>query len=163
MTVLLCHLLCAQSAGLVDPTNAAWDSSRKPLVAHFVLKSNGASYFVVNNHFTSKGGSQQLGGPIQPPANGGEDKRVQQAKLVRDFVVSLLCRNFDANVVVLGDFNEFDGFPALQVRSSQVDSLLLGWCLVCWVFSTMMRWIWRRCMQPVFLFQNTGHICICCS
>jgi predicted extracellular nuclease len=103
--------------GRLDPTNAAFTRSRKPLAAHFKLKS-GAQFFVINVHFTSKGGSQQLGGPIQPPANGGEDSRLAQAAVVNNFVSNIFCARPQANVIVLGDFNEFTALPPLQVRLS---------------------------------------------
>jgi uncharacterized protein len=96
--------------------SAAFKTSRKPLAAHFKLKGTGASYFVCNVHFGSKGGSDPLFGPKQPPANGGEAKRTQQATVVRNFAEGLLCADPAAAVVVLGDMNEFTENPPLQVR-----------------------------------------------
>jgi predicted extracellular nuclease len=40
------------SPGLIDPTNSAFTSSRKPLVGEF--KFGGNTVFVVGNHFNSK-------------------------------------------------------------------------------------------------------------
>lgn len=104
-------------AGRVEPNNSGFDNSRKPLAAHFIEVASGTAFFVVNVHFASKGGSDQLMGPVQPPANGGEDDRIAQAQAIQDFVRALLCADDGALVAVLGDFNEFDAFPPLQVTT----------------------------------------------
>ncbi|MDX2211883.1 MAG: DUF3616 domain-containing protein [Oculatellaceae cyanobacterium bins.114] len=94
------------SPGLIDPTNSAFNASRKPLVGEFLF--NGQTVFVVGNHFNSKGGDQSLFGPNQPPTLNSEVQRNQQATLVRDFVRSILAINPNANVVVAGDLNDFE-------------------------------------------------------
>jgi predicted extracellular nuclease len=83
----------------------AFADSRKPLVAHFLF--NRASMFVVANHFNSKGGDQGLFGPSQPPTLISEAQRRQQASIVRNFADQLLAEDARANVVVLGDLNDF--------------------------------------------------------
>ena len=50
------------SPGRIDPTNPAFNSSRKPLVGEFLF--NGQQVFVIANHFNSKGGDQPLFGPV---------------------------------------------------------------------------------------------------
>ena len=47
---------------------------------------NGEDVTVVNNHFTSKGGSAPLFGSDQPPLNAGEVSRAAQAQAVNNFV-----------------------------------------------------------------------------
>jgi uncharacterized repeat protein (TIGR01451 family) len=93
------------SPGRVDPTNTAFDDSRKPLAGEFLF--NGAKLFVVGNHFNSKGGDSPLFGRVQPPVLGSEVQRVQQAEVVNGFVDEILALDPDANVVVLGDLNDF--------------------------------------------------------
>lgn len=83
----------------------AFSASRKPLVGEFLYQ--GQRLFVVANHFNSKGGDQPLFGRYQPPALSSEAKRVQQAQNVHDFVESILTLNAQANVIVLGDLNDF--------------------------------------------------------
>lgn len=80
--------------------------ARLPLVATFA--AGGEEVTVVNNHFTSKGGSTPLLGAVQPPINGGEPQRVEQALAVNDFVADLLAEDRRANIVVAGDLNEFE-------------------------------------------------------
>ncbi len=95
----------SSSPGRIDPTNAAFTSSRKPLAGEF--RFNGHTVFVIANHFNSKGGDAPLFGHLQPPTLVSEAQRTQQATIVRDFVDDLLAADADANVVVLGDLNDF--------------------------------------------------------
>ncbi|WP_243763174.1 endonuclease/exonuclease/phosphatase family protein [Allobranchiibius sp. CTAmp26] len=94
------------SPGRIDPGNAAWTDSRKPLVGEF--RWHGAPVFVIANHFNSKGGDDPLMGRWQQPVRSSENQRHQQATVVRGFVDSLLSANKKANVVVLGDLNDFE-------------------------------------------------------
>jgi uncharacterized protein len=94
------------SPGRIDPANTAWTASRKPLVGEF--RWRGLPLFVIANHFTSKSGDDPLFGHRQPPVAGSEEQRHQQATEVRAFVDQILAVQRDANVVVLGDINDFD-------------------------------------------------------
>ncbi|MDX2228739.1 MAG: cadherin-like domain-containing protein [Leptolyngbyaceae cyanobacterium bins.349] len=94
------------SPGLIDPTNPAFNASRKPLVGEFVF--NGQTVYVIGNHFNSKGSDQPLFGPNQPPTLNSEAQRNQQATLVRNFVQSILAIDPNANVIVAGDLNDFE-------------------------------------------------------
>ncbi len=91
----------------------AFAASRRPLAASFRFRGN--TLHLVNNHFASKGGSTPLFGAVQPPVNGGEDQRRAQAALVNAYVDTLLSADPDANVVVLGDLNEFQFLPPLRI------------------------------------------------
>ncbi|WP_442819089.1 endonuclease/exonuclease/phosphatase family protein [Streptomyces sp. NBC_01235] len=96
----------SSSPGRIDPTNDAWDNSRKPLVGEFVF--HGETVFVIANHFTSKGGDQSLHGRYQPPARSSETQRQAQAAEVNSFVKSLLAADKNAKTVVLGDLNDYE-------------------------------------------------------
>ena len=54
------------SPGRIDPTNAVWNASRKPLVGEFEF--NGQDVFVIANHFDAKLGDQSQDGRFQFPA-----------------------------------------------------------------------------------------------
>jgi predicted extracellular nuclease len=95
-----------------NPDNPFFDS-RPPLVATFSF--NGEDVTVVDNHFTSKGGSAVLLGSDQPPFDAGEVQRAAQAQAVNTFVDSLLVSDPGANVVVAGDLNEFQFEEPMQV------------------------------------------------
>ncbi|MFI5755571.1 lamin tail domain-containing protein [Streptomyces sp. NPDC051569] len=97
------------SPGRINPTSTAWKSSRKPLVGEFTF--HGEPYFVIGNHFNSKGGDQPIYGRFQPPVLSSEIQRLAQAKEVNTFVASLLAKDKKAKVVVLGDLNDY-GFSA---------------------------------------------------
>jgi uncharacterized protein len=94
------------SPGRIDPLNAAFTNSRKPLAAEFRFESE--KLFVVVNHFNSKGGDDPLFGRFQPPIRVTEPQRHEQARIVNSFVAQILTRHRKANVVVLGDINDFE-------------------------------------------------------
>ncbi|MEH2439326.1 CARDB domain-containing protein [Nostoc sp.] len=111
------------SPGLIDPTNSAFTSSRKPLVGQFTF--NGKTVYVIGNHFNSKGGDQPLYGPNQPPTLSSEVQRQQQATLVKNFVQNILAIDPNANIVVAGDLNDFEfSNPVSTVESAGLTSLI---------------------------------------
>ncbi|WP_429845170.1 chitobiase/beta-hexosaminidase C-terminal domain-containing protein [Brevibacillus sp. FIR094] len=91
--------------GRVDPTNDAFASSRKPLAAEFVFQ--GEPVIVIANHFNSKGGDQALFGKDQPPQLVSEVQRMKIARVLNSFVKEIHAAEAKANVVVLGDLNDF--------------------------------------------------------
>ncbi|MDA2807894.1 endonuclease/exonuclease/phosphatase family protein [Nocardiopsis suaedae] len=93
------------SPGRIAPKDAAWENSRKPLVGEFSFE--GRPVFVVTDHFASKGGDEALHGTAQPPERSSEVQRHAQAELVRGFVDDLQAADPDANVLVVGDLNDF--------------------------------------------------------
>jgi uncharacterized protein len=106
------------SPGRIDPGNSAFNASRKPLAGE--LSFNGRHLFVIANHFNSKGGDQPLFGRFQPPTRITEAQRHQQAQVVHDFVASLEAADPDANVVLLGDLNDFEFSDALTTLRAGV-------------------------------------------
>ena len=70
---------------------------------------------MVANHFNSKGGDDPLFGHRQPPQFPSETQRHKQATIVNDFVADLEAANPRANVVVLGDLNDFDFSRTLDI------------------------------------------------
>jgi endonuclease/exonuclease/phosphatase family metal-dependent hydrolase len=106
------------SPGRIDPTNPAWNGSRKPLAAEFKIRNR--KFFVIANHFNSKGGDQPLFGRFQPPTRSSEVQRHQQAQVVNDFVDQILAVDPNANVVALGDFNDFEFSSALRTLEGDV-------------------------------------------
>jgi predicted extracellular nuclease len=94
------------SPGRVDPANSAWENSRKPLAGEFTFR--GRTVFVIANHFGSKGGDEGLTSHHQPPNRSSEAKRLLQAQSVNAFVKDILKADRRADVVVLGDINDFE-------------------------------------------------------
>jgi uncharacterized protein len=94
------------SPGRIDPASPAWNSSRKPLAGEFTFR--GERVIVIANHFSSKSGDEPLMGRWQPPRRSSETQRHAQAAEVNDFVAGILDVQKDANVVVVGDFNDFE-------------------------------------------------------
>jgi predicted extracellular nuclease len=104
------------SPGRIDPGSGAWASSRKPLVGEFTFR--GRPVFVVANHFVAKLGDQPDEGRYQPPARSSETQRIQQAQEVRDFVGDIERIDRGADVVVVGDLNDYQFSTTVHVLTS---------------------------------------------
>ena len=103
-------------AGNTDQQNSAnnpFFDSRPPLAATFEF--NGEEVTIINNHFTSKGGSGALYGSDASPIAQGEVQRAAQAQAVNSFVDDILATDADARVVVAGDLNDFEFEEPLAV------------------------------------------------
>lgn len=111
-----------------NPDNPFFDS-RLPLAANFQF--NGQTVTVVDNHFSSKGGSAPILGVEQPfedrqedpTVNGSLEQRRAQAEAVNNFVEGILTDNPDANVVVEGDLNEFEFVSPLEILEQNLTNL----------------------------------------
>jgi len=111
-----------------NPGNPFADA-RLPLVVTFEF--NGHAVTLINNHFSSKGGGKPLFGTEQPAdqrqedptVNGSLDQRRAQADAVLSYVNGILGGDPSANVIVLGDFNEFEFISPLQTLEQSLVSL----------------------------------------
>ncbi|MFJ8488396.1 endonuclease/exonuclease/phosphatase family protein [Streptomyces sp. NPDC094038] len=104
------------SPGRVAPADSAWTTSRKPLAGEFVFQ--GRTVFVIANHLNSKGGDQGLTAQYQPVVRSSETQRHAQATLVNAFVRSILDVQKDAEVIALGDMNDFDFSGTTRILES---------------------------------------------
>ncbi len=108
------------SPGRIDPANPVWTTSRKPLAGEFEFR--GSKVFVIANHFNSKGGDQNADGRFQFPAQSSAVQRAGQAQVVHDFVGKILDVDRKADVVVLGDLNDFQFSPSVAaLRTGTAD------------------------------------------
>jgi hypothetical protein len=108
--------------GRIDPTNAAFIDSRKPLAGEFEF--NGERIFVVGVHFNSKGGDTPLFGYLQPPVLNSEAQRLAQAQVVNAFAQDIIGCAPDASVIVLGDVNDFTfSAPVTALKGSILHNL----------------------------------------
>jgi uncharacterized protein len=113
----------SSSPGRVDPLNPAYNSSRKPLAGEFRMR--GKKVFVVALHLSSKGGDQPLFGRFQPPTRSSEVARHAQAQSVNDFVDQIVAVDPNANVIVLGDINDFEFSETVQILEGGVLTSLM--------------------------------------
>ncbi|MFF4897599.1 endonuclease/exonuclease/phosphatase family protein [Streptomyces sp. NPDC001068] len=104
------------SPGRVAPADSAWNASRKPLAGEFTFR--GRTVFVIANHLNSKGGDQSLTAQYQPVTRSSEVQRHAQATLVNAFVKSILDVQKDAEVIALGDMNDFDFSGTTKILES---------------------------------------------
>jgi predicted extracellular nuclease len=113
----------AYSPGRIDPMNAAFSASRKPLAAEFTFR--GRTIFVIANHFVSKGGDQPLFGRFQPPTLSSATQRLQQTQIVAGFVSQILAVDPNAPVMVLGDFNDFEfSAPVMALKNAGLTAMI---------------------------------------
>ena len=104
--------------GRIEPNAAAFSSSRKPLAAQFDFQ--GESIVVIANHWNSKNGDTPVFGAVQPPVNGSEVQRKKIAEIVYNFVSAIKTDNPEANIVSLGDFNDFQFAESLLIHEGDV-------------------------------------------
>jgi uncharacterized protein len=112
--------LNGEGTGPLDANGrAAFDNLRVPLELR--IRFNGNDIVLINNHLTSKGGSAALFGQQQAYSddsdffNNGVTRRNAQAAFLNNRVDSLLAANPNANVLVLGDLNDFQFSTPLQI------------------------------------------------
>jgi uncharacterized protein len=104
--------------GRIDPTHPAFTNSRKPLVATFLI--NGQPLIVINTHFNAKGADTGLFGAVQPPVLHSEAQRLGQARVVHEFVVSILAIEPRSQVIVLGDLNDYHFSAPVQILKGEL-------------------------------------------
>ncbi|MEY9908092.1 putative extracellular nuclease [Catenulispora sp. MAP12-49] len=100
------------SPGRIDPANPVWNSSRKPLVGQFRFRNQ--DVFVIANHLDAKLGDQNQDGRFQFPAQSSALQRAGQAQVEHDFIQKLLDVDKHADIVSLGDLNDYQFSPALN-------------------------------------------------
>ncbi|HUI07727.1 MAG TPA: endonuclease/exonuclease/phosphatase family protein [Verrucomicrobiae bacterium] len=105
-----------ESPGRIAPQDPAWKASRKPLVGQFSF--HGRTVFVIANHFVAKLGDQGLDSRFQPPTRSSEIQRLQQARVENNFVKKLLAADGHADIVALGDLNDYQFSRAVQALTA---------------------------------------------
>jgi predicted extracellular nuclease len=101
----------------------AFDGSRAPLLAAFEF--NGHRIDLINNHFSSKGGSSPLFGEGERIVGRAEARR-RQAQAVREALVARDAWSEDAHWVVLGDLNDHWFSDPLELLKGVGDKRLVN-------------------------------------
>lgn len=97
---------------------ADYEGTRKPLVGEFTFLPTGEDVTVIGNHLKSKSQDDGLFGENQPPVEVTLPQRVDQATVINDFVADILSTDPDANVIVLGDMNDFQFSDTLAAMAN---------------------------------------------
>jgi predicted extracellular nuclease len=115
----------SHNPGRINPTNSAFNASRKPLVGKFTAL--GKPLFVIANHWNSKGGDDPLFGRYQPPTQSSQTQRNAQAQIVASFVDQIQAIDAQARIVVAGDLNDFEySSPVQQLVTAGLTDLPAG-------------------------------------
>ena len=80
--------------------------------------------FVIANHFSSKGGDDPLFGRVQPPVRQpgrGRQAGARAGGRINDFVDQILAMDRKANIVVLGDINDFHFSETVEILTGADD------------------------------------------
>ncbi|RYF95750.1 MAG: hypothetical protein EON95_00255 [Caulobacteraceae bacterium] len=113
-------------------------ATRKSIPIEFTpagyTETQGGSFWVINNHFSSKGGSAVLVGSnldseyYAEPLNSDSVKREGQAEAVKVFIDGILADGNPLNdkIVALGDFNDFQIFPVIEIITGEIQRLIAG-------------------------------------
>lgn len=104
--------------GRIDPENSVFSNSRKPLAAQFDFQ--GEQVITIINHWNSKRGDDATFGQNQPIEYGSEVKRKGIAEAVTAFVEEVSTDNPEANIVSMGDFNDFQWTDALEIHEGDL-------------------------------------------
>jgi predicted extracellular nuclease/Ca2+-binding RTX toxin-like protein len=97
-------------------------------------EDQGGTFYTINNHFSSKGGSGPLLGNNlnqelwTDPFNSDSVKREGQAEAVHDFIEAILSDGLTYNdkIIALGDFNDFQFFPVVQLITGAIERITAG-------------------------------------
>lgn len=100
----------SRNPGRIDPNSPAFEDSRKPLAAEFLVGDK--KVFIIANHFASKKNN-----------NNKESQRIEQAQIVKDFVSQILAKDSKSNIVVVGDLNDEPNSTTLRTLT---DSTLVN-------------------------------------
>ena len=118
-----------------DPNFAA---TRSSIPIEFLpagyTETQGGSFWVINNHFSSKGGSAAMIGSnldseyYAEPLNSDSVKREAQAMAVKVFIDGILndANPLNDKIIALGDFNDFQIFPVIELITGEIQRLVAG-------------------------------------
>lgn len=122
-TVILDDGRLSQNPGRVLPNNKKFSGTRKSIISQFSF--NGQRVYVIGNHFNSKGGDTSLWSAEQPAIRYSERERTGLAEAIHDYCQQILLRDPNANVVVLGDFNDFhQSIPMKALAGTELQNLM---------------------------------------
>ena len=93
-----------------------WRGGRKCLAVEAIVKEK--DLLLVNCHLKSKRGDDRLFGAVQPPVFHTEEQRSAQVRELRAFVSQRLEIDPESRIVVLGDMNEHEFRPPMQLLAS---------------------------------------------
>ena len=96
----------------------AFNETRKSLELHATFKPTGKKLVLINDHFSSKKGSDPAFGERQPPENPTQVKRIAQQRAVQRRMVELAQEFPDAAIGAIGDKNWTPGEAVKNTEAS---------------------------------------------
>lgn len=126
------------TADRIGTGDSDYSSTRKSIPIEWspagYTAEQGGTFYTINNHFSSKGGSDALIGEstglelYAEPLNSDAAKREGQAEAVKAFIDAILTDGDATNdkIVALGDFNDFQFFPVVQIIAGIIERDTVG-------------------------------------
>jgi Ca2+-binding RTX toxin-like protein len=118
------------TANRIGTGNADFTNVRKSVPIEWALTGDtshaAGTLWTIDNHFTSKGGSAPIESnatdqPLYDEVNdNGSTKREGQAIALNAYVDGILAANPGAHIIALGDFNEYQFFPTIQLATGAI-------------------------------------------
>lgn len=102
-----------QHPGFDKSDETGFSGTRKPLVAFTTYEDE--KFIFINCHLKSKWGDSSTYGSLRPALRFSEAQRIVQTRAIRKHVDQLQKNHPEASIVVLGDMNDFEFSPALQI------------------------------------------------
>ncbi|CAN1567177.1 YhcR_OBF_like domain containing protein [Rhabdaerophilaceae bacterium] len=128
----------AYTGSRIGDSNTNFDATRHSFAMEWTTAAaalqTGATFWTINNHFSSKGGSgafwgTNIDGPLwDEPTNGSATKREGQAEAVNAYIDGILgnSNTLDNRILALGDFNDFQFFPVSDIVSGRIVRTSVG-------------------------------------
>ncbi len=99
-----------------------------PQTQQILIRIDGRQLTLVGNHFRSKGGDDPLFGVNWPPNRITEVQRKAQARVVRNFVNTILDEDPNALVMVAGDLNDCERAQSCARRWRSENTIVGSFC-----------------------------------
>jgi predicted extracellular nuclease len=116
--------LVEESVRLIGTDKPAFESSRKPLLAHFREKVSGRELVLINVHMASKRHQRSIFAPEKAGHDERQPVRVKQAEIVRDELIKI--QDLGLDYYVTGDFNDTEQSETLKAIEGKESSNLVN-------------------------------------
>ncbi len=116
-TVTLGNSYYLQDSAFDKNEDAGFTGTRKPLIAFTTFEDE--KFIFINCHLKSKGGDTSSYGSLRPAIRFTEPQRMVQSRVIRNHVDQLQKKHPEANIVVLGDMNDYEFSPTVQILTEK--------------------------------------------
>lgn len=100
----------------------AFIGTRKPTIWLITWKEK--QYLIIGSHLVSQAANSPEWGNIQPPLQPEREKRIEQSKIIKDFIARSEQLNSSLNILLVGDLNDYSWSSTLkELESAPLEDL----------------------------------------